>query len=169
MDFTVVWIVAIVVVALYAGYKIMQRHVETLPSKLDFGRKKDYVYRLKEEVFSKAEARCFETLDEVFSKKFYVVPKMSLNTILDGEIKGQNWDGARQLIAELKVDFMLLHRKTLTPICAVQLDDRIEGNFVMEQILTEVGFPIVKLKRPEEMSKREIVKEFAEVLKKYYD
>ena len=169
MDFTLVWVVAILVVALYAGYKIMQRHVETLPSKLDFGRKKDYVYRLKEEVFSKAEARCFETLDEVFSKKFYVVPKMSLNTILDGEIKGQNWDGARQAISELKVDFMLLHRKTLTPICAVQLDDRIEGNFMMEQILTEVGFRSVKLKRPEEMSKREIVKAFAEVLKKYYD
>ena len=169
MDFKLIWVAAILVVALYAGYKIMQRHVETLPAKLDFGRKKDYVYRLKEEVFSKAEARCFMILDETFSKKFYVIPKVALNTFLDGEVKGQNWDGARQAIADLKVDFMLLHRKTLVPICAVMLDDRIEGNFAMEQILNDVGFPIVKLKRPEEMSKKEIVLSFAKVLKKYYD
>ncbi len=169
MDFKLVWVAAILVVVIYAVYKVMQKHVETLPAKLDFGRKKDYVYRLKEEVFSKAEARCFRILDETFSKKFYVVPKMALNTILDGEIKGQNWDGAARAIIDLKVDFMMIHRKTLTPICAVQLDDRIEGNFMMEQILGDVGFPIVKLKRPEEMSKKEIVLSFAKVLKKYYD
>ena len=169
MDFKLIWVVAIIVVALYAGYKIMQRHVETLPSQLDFGRKKDYVYRLKEEVFSKAEARCFVILDEVFSKKFYIVPKMPIAAILDGEIKGQNWDGARRAISDVTVDFMLIQKKTMVPICAVQLDDRIEGNFVMEDALTEVGFPLVKLKRPEEMSKKEIVQAFAKVLKKYYD
>lgn len=169
MDFKLIWILAIVVVALYAGYKIMQKHVETLPSKLDFGRKKDYVYRLKEEVFSKAEARCYKILDEVFSKKFYIIPKMPISAILDGEIKGQNWDGARKTISDVTVDFMLIQRKTMMPICAVQLDDRIEGNFLMEDILTEVGFPLVKLKHPEEMSKKEIVLSFAEVLKKYYD
>ena len=169
MDFKLIWILAIVIVAIYAGYKIMQRHVETLPAKLDFGRKKDYVYRLKEEVFSKAEARCFRILDEVFSKKFYIVPKMPISAILDGEIKGQNWDGARQAISDVVVDFMLIHRKNMMPICAVQLDDRIEGNFIMEEVLNDVGFPLVKLKHPEEMTKREIVASFAKVLKEYYD
>ncbi len=165
----VVWVIAILVVAGYAIYKIMQNHVEVLPEKLDFGRKKEYVYRLKEEMFSKAEQRCYETLDEVFSKKFYVAPKVYLPLIIDGEIKGQNWEGAKRAIVDLNVDFMLIQRKTMMPICAVQMDDRIEGNFAAEKILEDVGFPIVRLKRPETMSKKEIIAIFAEVLKKYYD
>ena len=164
-----VWVIAILIVAAYAIYKIMQRHVEVLPAKLDLGRKKEYVYRLKEEIFTKAEQRCYETLEEVFSKKFFVAPEIYLSTFIDGEIKGQNWEGAKQAIADLKVDFMLIQRKTMMPICAVQLDDRIESNFEVEKILEDVGFPLVKLKRPEEMSKREVIKEFAEVLKKYYN
>ncbi len=165
----VVWVIAILVVAGYAIYKIMQRHVEVLPEKLDFGRKKEYVYRLKEEMFSRAEIRCYEVLDEVFSKKFYVAPKVYLGTIIDGEIKGQNWEGAKRAIADLKVDFMLIQKKTMMPVCAVQLDDRIEGNFEAEKVLEDVGFPLVKLKRPEEMSKKEVVMAFAKVLRDYYD
>lgn len=174
-------LIAVIVVGTIAAWlKYTGRIQITLPKAPKVpeigGKDADYVYRLKERIFTRAEENCFLVLDEVFSKKFYVVPKMEIASILDWEVKGQNWQSARAALGDKKVDFMLIHKKNMVPICAVEMGDRMlkdedtEVEIVeTEKILAEVGFPLVRIKKPEELSKREIVEKFAEVLKKYYE
>ena len=101
---------------------------------------------------------------------------MEIKQILDWEIKGQDWDAAEIELGEKKVDFMLIHKKSLAPICAVEMGDRMlrdeeteEEIRQTEMILADVGFPLVRVTEPEKMEKKEIVEAFERALEPFYE
>jgi|GEM_PF-6175901 len=169
-------VAAVLVVVIYAVRVYYVNHRETLPEFKLRKNNQEYTYRLREQIMTKKEEHFFEILHDTFHKKFYIIPKMDLSVFLDHEIEGQNWKAARANLQDKTVDFMLVHKKLLVPICAIEVMDRLERDEITEvrtrateKILDEVGFPLVKLKRPDKMTKKEIVEKFAKVMQEYYE
>lgn len=130
-----------------------------------------YRYKIKSRIMTQKEEDSYRRLVRVFEKKFYVIPQVHLGTLFDYKIKGQNWYGAFQHINRKSVDFVLLNKETLKPVCAVELDDythewrhRQERDMEVERIFREAGFPLVRTNNITNMSNMEIVERFAEVI-----
>ncbi len=49
-----------------------------------------YDYHSKPSMMTQAETKVFRKFNQVFDKKFYVIPQVHLPTILGFQIKGQN-------------------------------------------------------------------------------
>lgn len=115
------------------------------------------------------EEKFFRTLQEIFAEKCFVIPQVHLSAFLDHKIKGQNWKSAFQHINGKSVDYVLLRRSDLTILCAVELDDpthntkeRAERDAEVERVLHQAKILLVRILKPEKMSKQEIVDYFAE-------
>lgn len=132
--------------------------------------KTPYNYFAKNHIMTKREEKFFATLCEIFGEKCYVVPQVHLSALLNHKVHGQNWKGAFAHINGKSVDYVLLRRSDLSVLCAVELDDathntdnRVRRDQEVERILQQVKLPLVRLDRPETMSKQEIVDSFAKV------
>ncbi len=130
-----------------------------------------YQYRAKKHIMTNYEEKSYRKLISVFNKKFYVIPQISLATLLDHKVRGQNWYGAFQHINRKTVDYILLNKITLELICAVELDDythewekRRERDLEVERIFREAGIPLVRLNNITNLSNTEIIACFAKVI-----
>lgn len=138
------------------------------------GKKQKYLYQAKKHLMTNAEEKCFNTLCNTFGSKFWIIPQIHLSALLDHRIKGQNWKHAFNHINGKSVDFVLLDKKTLQPICAVELDDRthqqserIKRDLEVEQIFDQANLPLVRLpKTPNNTNKKELIGLFAAVINK---
>ena len=118
---------------------------------------------------TRREEKFFVNLSEIFGEKCYIVPQIHLSALLDHKIPKQNWRGAFAHINGKSVDFVLLRRKDLSVLCAVELDDsthsvesRVKRDAEVERIFCQAKIPLVRIKAPEKMSKQEIVNLFAD-------
>lgn len=132
-----------------------------------------YHYRAKKHIMTKREETFFLTLCDIFKDKCYVIPQVHLSALLEHRITGQNWKGAFSHINGKSVDYVLLRRKDLSVLCAVELDDsthdspkRIERDKEVGLMLGTADIPLVRLRTPEKMSKQDIVDSFAQVINK---
>lgn len=130
-----------------------------------------YKYHAKNHVMTKREERFFRELCQIFEKQCYVIPQVHLSALLEHKVKGQSWKGAFAHIHQKSVDYVLLRKKDLSVLCAVELDDithmtndRKNRDTEVERIFKDAGIPLVRLDRPEKMSKQEIVDCFAKTL-----
>lgn len=163
-----VFLIAIVIVILFIGVAFLQG---TLGKKKRTGSPK-YIYKAKSSMMSQREADFFKTLTEIFDQKSYIAPQVHLSALLNHEIKGQNWKNAFRHINGKSVDFVLLSKDTLRPICAIELDDytheradRITRDAEVERIFREVKIPLVRFRSPEDMTRQEIVDTIALTIK----
>lgn len=131
-----------------------------------------YIYRAKASMMSQREAVFFKTLTEIFNQKGYVIPQVHLSALLDHKIKGQNWKNAFRHINGKSVDFVLLSKETLQPICAIELDDythnradRITRDSEVERIFREAKIPLARLQSPETMTRQEVVDVIAQAIR----
>lgn len=129
-------------------------------------------YLPKTHIMTRREEDFFETLCKIFGDKCYIVPQVHLSALLDHRVKGQNWKGAFYHINGKSVDYVLLRRRDLSVLCAVELDDvthdsnnRTNRDVEVERIFKNVNMPLVRLRSPEHMTKQEIVDTFAEIIK----
>lgn len=111
-----------------------------------------YEYRKKEFLMTRAEHECFDALMTAVGDKYYVFPQVHLSDILDHQVKGQGWQGARSHINRKSVDFVLCDKSYISPKLAIELDDksherqnRIERDAEVERILKEAGLPLLRL------------------------
>lgn len=136
-----------------------------------FGKKSQskpkYSYIAKSHIMTKSEEKCFHILYQIFSEKYYVFPQVHLSKLLNHQVKGQNFYGAFLHINGKSVDFVLCRKADLKPICAIELDDythnwdsRKERDSRVEQIFKEARLPLVRIIRPQDMTKQEILKLF---------
>lgn len=126
-----------------------------------------YEYRAKKHLMTSREEYCFVTLNRIFNKKYYVIPQVHLSALFDHQINRQNWKGAFAHINGKSVDFVLLDKHTLAPVCAIELDDsshdtaeRRSRDNEVERIFEQAKLPLVRLRQFEKMSAREIVDYF---------
>lgn len=130
-----------------------------------------YEYRAKDAIMTPTEERVYRRLVEVFERKFYIIPQVHLSTILDYRVKGQNWYGAFQHINRKSVDYILLNKNTLKPICAVELDDythkfdkRRRRDNEVERIFRVANMPLVRIHDIARLSNSEIIELFARII-----
>lgn len=132
---------------------------------------KNYRYRAKTSIMTRAEERTYRRLVEVFDRKFYVIPQVYLATIFDYKIRGQDWYGAFQHINRKSVDCVLLNKSTLKLVCAVELDDythewhkRQLRDREVERIFKLAGMPLVRIQDITQLSNSEIISVFADAI-----
>lgn len=112
-----------------------------------------YHYRAKSHMMTRAEERCFRSLEKKYGAKYYIVPQVHLSALLEHRIKGQNYRGAFSHINGKSVDFVLLDKKSFEVVCAVELDDhthahadRAERDREVERIFEEAGVKLVRVR-----------------------
>lgn len=112
-----------------------------------------YRYARKEYLLTQPERDCFNALLRTVGNQYHVFPQIHLASILEHKIRGQNWNGAFRHIDEKSVDFVLCDKERLSPVLAIELDDRThersdrqERDREVERILLEANLPLLRLK-----------------------
>ncbi len=85
--------------------------------------KPKYFYSAKKHLMTTSEEEFFRTLCKLFVNRCYVFPQVHLSAVLNHKTRGQDWRAAFFHINGKSVDFLLCDKKTLQPICAIELDD----------------------------------------------
>lgn len=131
--------------------------------------KTTYRYQLRKHLMTSREEDFFKTLNEIFKERWYVIPQVNLSSLLNHEVKGQNWNGAFQHINRKTVDYVLLSKSDLSVVCAIELDDsthdspaRRKRDAEVENIFQSVKLPLVRFRNVGKLSKQDIVNRVAE-------
>lgn len=171
-----IFIVSVIVIVIIRAYTRAgsqnTRIQQTYTSKLQPTVLSKYSYRLRNHIMTAYEERVFGVLCGIFDSKCYVIPQVHLSKLLDHKVKGQNWQGAFSHINGKSVDFVLLRKSDLSPICAIEIDDwshkldeRKARDAEVERMFASVQLPLVRLKHIEYMTKQEIVDQIANAIK----
>ncbi len=170
MDYTIIFIVAIVVILIIAN-AIIDRKQASVGGKEDKATKSPYHYKRRDFLMSRAEHEFFDVLAEAVKAQYYVFPQVHLATILDHKVVGQNWKGAFRHIDEKSVDFVLCDKAYIKPLLAIELDDRTHENDnrkerdgVVESILKEAGLPLLRFENHGHFDKADITQRIANAL-----
>ena len=128
-----------------------------------------YRYQLRKHLMTSREEDFFKTLNEIFKERWYVIPQVNLSSLLNHEVKGQNWNGAFQHINRKTVDYVLLSKSDLSVVCTIELDDsthdspaRRKRDAEVENIFQSVKLPLVRFRNVGKLSKQDIVNRVAE-------
>ena len=132
----------------------------------------NYHYYLRQSIMTQYEQRIFLVLNEIFSQKCYVIPQVHLSKLFNHRIKGQSWPGAFAHINGKSVDFVLLRKSNLCPLCAIELDDwthelqnRQARDREVEHIFNDAKLPLIRFRNIDRLSKQEIVDTIAQAIK----
>ena len=136
-------------------------------------KKSTYRYFVKNAIMTERENKFFQQLNEILGNKWFVIPQVHLSALLNHKVKGQNWKAAFRHINGKSVDYVLLSKETMKPICAIELDDsthnyknRVERDAEVERIFAEAKLPLARFKNPEKLSCQDIVNTIAAAIKK---
>ena len=136
-------------------------------------KKSTYRYFAKNTIMTERENKFFKQLNEILGNKWFVIPQVHLSALLNHKVKGQNWKAAFRHINGKSVDYVLLSKETMKPICAIELDDsthnyenRVERDAEVERIFVEAKLPLARFKNPEKLSHQDIVNTIAAAIKK---
>lgn len=109
------------------------------------------------------EEACFRVLERIFGKKYYVIPQVHLSALFDHESSGENKQWAFMHINGKSVDFVLMNKETLRPVCAIEIDDythnstsRYKRDQEVERIFKEANFPLVRSRQFLELTDEQI-------------
>lgn len=116
---------------------------------------KEYNYKKKDFLMTRAEHEFFDILVSVIAKDFgnnyYVFPQIHISTLVDWKSWGQNWRGAKGSVDRYSVDYVLCDKNYIKPILAIELDDssherkdRVIRDKKIEGILKMVGLPLLR-------------------------
>lgn len=112
-----------------------------------------YSYKNKEFFMTKSEREFFEVLNSAVGGRYYIFPQVHLPTLFEHKIKGQDWRGAFSHISQKSVDFVLCDKGKISPVLAIELDDkthdrpeRIERDKEVERIFENTELPLLRLR-----------------------
>jgi very-short-patch-repair endonuclease len=157
---TIVYIVIGIVVLLATVLFIASRTGETEEEK------PEYQYVRKNFFLTSSEHQCYDALVAAVGSEYYIFAQVHLSALVDHKIKGQNWGAAFQHINGKSVDFVLCDKAKISPVLAIELDDksherpdRQERDVVVEGILRQAKLPLLRLEnrggfKPEELRQR---------------
>lgn len=130
-----------------------------------------YLYDIKRHLMTQREERFFLLLNTIFGSEYYIIPQVHLSTLFEHKIRGQNWRAAFYHINGKSVDFVLLDKRNLKPVCAVELDDsthdsqeRQERDLEVERIFERARFPLIRIRHFERYTEQEIADIFEKTM-----
>lgn len=120
---------------------------------------------------TRAEADLFRKLVLAFGGEYVIVPQVHLSALFSEKVKGQNWKAAFSHINGKSVDFVLLDRRTLEIVCAIECDDithtrsdRVARDVEVNNIFKNAGLPLVRLNNTLRKSYTQIKREISVVI-----
>lgn len=125
-----------------------------------------YRYDKKKYFMTRAEHECYDALVAAVGTEYFIFPQVHISAIVDHKVKGQNWKAAFSHINGKSVDFVLCDKTYISPVLAIELDDRTherperQGRDVeVERILHDAGLPLLRLGnngsfRPDEIAQK---------------
>ena len=130
-----------------------------------------YNYTRQKFLISRAEHECYDALVLTVGDKYHVFPQVHLPQILDHKIVGQNWKGALSHINQKSVDFVLCDKAYISPVLAIELDDkshekkdRIERDIEVERMLENAKVPLLRLENHGSFNSKELAEKINSVL-----
>lgn len=170
MDKTLTYIIVAFFILLALDFITRKIFANTESAEIE---KSTYRYFAKNTIMTERENKFFKQLNEILGNKWFVIPQVHLSALLNHKVKGQNWKAAFRHINGKSVDYVLLSKETMKPICAIELDDsthnyknRVERDAEVERIFAEAKLPLARFKNPEKLSRQDIVNTIAAAIKK---
>lgn len=170
MDNIFIYIVVAFVILLFIDFATRKLFTNKESAEI---KKSTYRYFAKNTIMTERENKFFKQLNEILDNKWFVIPQVHLSALLNHKVKGQNWKAAFRHINGKSVDYVLLSKETMKPICAIELDDsthnyknRVERDAEVERIFAEAKLPLARFKNPEKLSRQDIVNTIAAAIKK---
>ena len=170
MDNIFIYIVVAFVILLFIDFATRKLFNDKESTEI---KKSTYRYFAKNTIMTERENKFFEQLNEILGNKWFVIPQVHLSALLNHKVKGQNWKAAFRHINGKSVDYVLLSKETMKPICAIELDDsthnyknRVERDAEVERIFTEAKLPLARFRNPEKLSHQDVVNTIATAIKK---
>lgn len=170
MDNIFIYIVVAFVILLFIDFATRKLFTNKESTEI---KKSTYHYFAKNTIMTERENKFFQQLNEILGNKWFIIPQVHLSALLNHKVKGQNWKAAFRHINGKSVDYVLLSKETMKPICAIELDDsthnyknRVERDAEVERIFAEAKLPLARFKNPEKLSRQDIVNTIAAAIKK---
>lgn len=159
-----IWVVLVIGIFFAVAYVLVNLFGPAgIPEKEEL-RKSTYVYQAKNSIMTQREAGFYKLLSQAADSKWFIAPQIHLSALLNHKIKGQNWKAAFQHINGKSVDFVLLDKDTLKPVCAIELDDsthqrtdRVARDAEVNRIFKEAGLPLVRFSDISRLTPEEIM------------
>lgn len=131
-----------------------------------------FKYRPRKHLMVGSSKQCFQILNDLFGQKFYVIPEVSLSSLLSHKVGVQDRYTAYRFIDHKSVDFVLCNKKSLRPICAVKLEDGIQNDAKdpgsnprdMEKFFRSAHIPFIFIPRTQRLNEDLIIEEFSRVV-----
>lgn len=132
-----------------------------------------YRYRPKKQLMVGPEKRCFQLLNEIFGQTFYIIPQVSVSSLLSHKVGTQNRYEAYSFIKDKYVDFVFCNKATMRPVCAVKIDDGPHSNTNkapgsdpkdMQKFFRSAHLPFVRITNPRSIDRQDIIDEFSRVI-----
>lgn len=131
-----------------------------------------FKYRPRKHLMVGSSKQCFQMLNDLFGQKFYIVPEVSLSSLLSHKVGTQDRYAAYKFIENKTVDFVLCNKRTLRPVCAVKLEDGVRNNAKepgsapeeMEKFFRSAHIPFIYLAKTQRLTPEYIIEEFSRVV-----
>lgn len=147
-----IWLVAVILISAKLLFYYLSK------------RKYKYLYERKQFFMTKSEREFFEILNSAVGGKYYIFPQVHLPTLFEHKIKGQDWRAAFSHISQKSVDFVLCDKGKISPLLAIELDDRsherpdrIERDKEVERIFEISNLPLLRIKNGDRCDSVEII------------
>jgi very-short-patch-repair endonuclease len=138
----------------------------------NFGEEKPkYNYQKKQFFMTRAENAFYQGLVKAVGNEYAIFAQVSLPTVVDEKIRGQDWRAARAHINRKSVDYVLCDKVYLNPKLAIELDDsfhdlehRKERDAEVERILAQAGLKLLRVRYAENIDVPELTKRIKELV-----
>ncbi|WP_407297678.1 DUF2726 domain-containing protein [Stutzerimonas zhaodongensis] len=104
-------------------------------------------YALKQPFFQPSERELLALLQEAVGERFQILCKVRVADVVDVTAVPRRapWYQAVNRISAARFDFLLCDPQTLTPRCAIEMEQRDEANAFIDELCQTVGLPLVRL------------------------
>jgi len=123
----------------------------------------EYTYKHKDFLMTSSENDFSKLLFRRFSDEYRIYPQIHLSSIIDHQVKGQNWKAALSHIDRKSVDFVICDKEHSRPLCAIELDDwshesaeAKDKDALKENLLSMSSLPLVRINNWRDKSEEEI-------------
>jgi very-short-patch-repair endonuclease len=120
---------------------------------------------------TRAENAFYQGLVKAVGNEYAIFAQVSLPTVVDEKIRGQDWRAARAHINRKSVDYVLCDKVYLNPKLAIELDDsfhdlehRKERDAEVERILAQAGLKLLRVRYAENIDVPELTKRIKELV-----
>lgn len=130
-----------------------------------------YRYRRKDAIMTQRETLFYHRLQQITKGKYVIFPQIHLSALAINQTTGYYRKLGFQRINRRSVDYIIAHPGTLRAVYAVELDDSTHNtpkgranDALKNEILGQIGLPLVRLRNVEQMSDDDIIRSFQAAL-----